>query len=147
MLKKYLLPLILLPVFSLIGLSVTALAGKISYFYMFFGIGFASAIGEGLMIRLPKWRQFIRRTIQIMIGGFLFIGLSLYGNVYFQFSEIFFDLYAGLTTGALIQFVIARLIMPFIMGNAFCSRVCWDGAAFEFAQPMIPKCKSPFSRG
>lgn len=136
----------MLPVFTLIGLSLSALADKIGYLFMFVGIGAASSVGELLMIRFPKGRQFIRRSIQISIGGFLFIGLSLYGNVNFQFPEIFFDLFAGVTTGALIQFIIARLILPFFIGNGFCSRVCWDGAIFEFAQPMIPKCKTPKAR-
>ena len=114
----------MLPVFTLIGLCLSALADKIDYLYMFVGIGAASSVGELLMIRFPKGRQFIRRSIQIGIGGFLFIGLSLYGNVNFQFPEIFFDLFAGVTTGALMQFIIARLILPFIIGNGFCSRVC-----------------------
>jgi polyferredoxin len=129
-----------------LGIVLWAIFENYLYFIMFLLIGISSAAGEGLMIRFPKRRQLIRRTIHIMLGAFFLFGLMLYGNVNFQFSELFFDLYAGVVTGALIQLIIARVVMPFILGNGFCSRVCWDGAVFEIAQPMIPACNNPKPR-
>lgn len=146
MLKKYALPLTLLCVFSSVGLAIASYRGQTKYFFMFAGMGAAAAFGEWLTVQFPKFKQLFRRTIQALVGGFLFIGLSLYGNVNFQFSELFFDLYAGVVTGALIQFVFARLILPFFMGNAFCSRACWSGAFFELVQPLNPKVKKPRMR-
>ncbi len=143
MLKKYALPITLICVFSSVGLGVASFRGQTKYFFMFAGMGLAAAFGEWLTVQFPKYKQLFRRSIQGLVGGFLFIGLSLYGNVNFQFSEIFFDLYAGVITGALIQFVFARLILPFFMGNAFCSRACWSGAFFELVQPLNPKIKKP----
>lgn len=143
MLKKYALSITLICVFSCVGLCVASFRGQAKYFFMFAGMGSAAAFGEWITVKFPKYKQVFRRTIQALVGGFLFIGLSLYGNVNFQFSELFFDLYAGVVTGALIQLVFARLILPFFMGNAFCSRACWNGAMFELAQPLNPKIKKP----
>ena len=96
---------------------------------------------EIIRILFPKNRQIFRRITQAIVGGGLFIGISLCNNVNFQFSEIVFDFFALITTGAVIQLIIARIIMPFFIGNAFCSWVCWDGAIFELLQKSIPKSK------
>ncbi len=143
MLKKYALPITLLCVFTCVGLCVAYYRGQTKYFFMFAGMGSCASTGEWLTIHFPKYKQVFRRTIHIIVSSFLFIGLSLYGNVNFEFSEIFFDLYAGVVTGALIQFIFARLILPFIMGNAFCSRACWNGAMFEYTDQFNPKVKKP----
>ena len=143
LLRKYAFPITLLVVFTLVGLVVALLRSKFIYLLLFFSLGSASAIGEWVTLQFPKYKQIFRRTIQAAVGGGLFIGLSLFHNVNFQFSELFFDLYAGVITGAFIQFAFARLFLPFILGNAFCSRACWSGALFELVQPLNPKVKTP----
>lgn len=143
MFKKYALPITLICVFSCVGLGIAFFRDQPKYFFMFAGMGSATAFGEWLTVQFPKYKQLFRRSIQALVGGFLFIGISLYGNVNFQFSELFFDLYAGVVTGAFIQLAFARLILPFFMGNAFCSRACWNGAIFELVQPLNPKIKKP----
>jgi ferredoxin-type protein NapH len=140
--KKFLLPMLLILIFSLLGLGVYAYKLKIQYFFLFFGMGIMVAFGECIIMLFPNRKQLFRRIIQGLVGGGLFIGISINFRVNFQFSEVIFDISALVITGALIQFIIARLIMPFIVGNAFCSRVCWDGALFEFAQNLLPKSKS-----
>ena len=65
-----------------------------------------------------------RLSVQFIIGGFLLFWLSLFIGVNFQFPEIFFDISAGIVTGALIQMLVARVALPFLFGNAFCSRAC-----------------------
>jgi polyferredoxin len=146
MLKKFALPLTLIIVFSLLGLGVFAYKTQIKYFFLFFGIGTAAASGAWLIILFPGKKQMIRRIIQAFVGGMLFIGLSLFGNVNFQAPQIIFDMFAGVVTGALVQFLIARMIMPFFIGNGFCSMGCWDGAVFELAQDLIPEAKNPRKR-
>jgi ferredoxin-type protein NapH len=146
MIKKFALPLMLIIIFSIIGLGVFAYKTQIKYFFLFSGIGTATALGACLFILIPAKKQTIRRIIQACVGGMLFIGLSLFGNVNFQAPQIVFDLFAGVVTGALIQFLIARIIMPFFIGNGFCSMACWDGAVFEFVQKKIPKAKKPRKR-
>ncbi|MBN2403149.1 MAG: 4Fe-4S binding protein [Spirochaetes bacterium] len=139
--QKFLLPILLVIVFSLLGLGVYAYKLKLQYFFLFFGMGIMVALGECIIILFPKRKQLFRRIIQGLVGGGLFFGISINFRVNFQFSEVIFDIMALIITGALIQFIIARLIMPFIVGNAFCSRVCWDGAIFELTQNLLPKLK------
>ena len=140
--KPFLAPIFLIIIFSIIGLGVYMYKSKPQYFFLFSGMGLMVATGESIVILFPKLKQVFRRTIQGLVGGGLFLGISLNFRVNFQFSEIIFDVAALVVTGAMIQFIIARLIMPFIAGNAFCSRVCWDGAVFELAQKFIPEPKT-----
>ena len=146
MIKKYTLPLMFIIVFTVFGLCVFAYKEQAKYFFLFAGMGSAAAFGEWLTIFIPAKKQIIRRIIQASVGGMLFIGLSLYGNVNFQFTQIVFGYFGGVVTGALIQFIIARIVLPFIFGNGFCSRACWDGAIFELVQDKIPKTKHPRKR-
>jgi ferredoxin-type protein NapH len=146
MIKKYSLPLMFIIVFIVIGLCVFAYKEQAKYFFLFTVIGIGTAFGEWLTILIPAKKQTIRRIIQASVGGMLFIGLSLYGGVNFQFTQIVFGCFYGVVTGALIQFIIARIALPFFIGNYFCSRACWDGAIFELVQDKIPKPKHPRKR-
>jgi ferredoxin-type protein NapH len=141
-LKKFLLPIIYTFIFSIFGVSVFAYKQKLPYFFLFFGMGLLVAGCECITIFFPKYKQACRRITQGLIGGGLLLGISLNFRVNFQFSEIIFDAFALIITGALIQFIIARLFMPFLVGNAFCSRVCWDGSIFELTQKLLPKSKT-----
>jgi len=124
------IPLISFGIFIVIGLIVWALR-DIRYFYLFSGIGFMDSNTRILILYFPKLRQILRLSVQCIVGFFLLFWLGIAKGVNFQFSEIFFDAYSGVVTGALIQLIVARLILPFFLGNAFCSRACWTGFFFE----------------
>jgi len=126
----YKIPLISLGIFILFGLLVWSFR-NILYFYLFSGIGFIDFGTRIVILYKPKYRQFFRLLVQCVVGSFLLCWLGLVFSVNFQFPEIFFDAYAGVITGALIQVIIARLILPFFLGNSFCSRACWSGFFFE----------------
>jgi polyferredoxin len=138
-LKNLLLPILVFIIFLLIGTAVSVYKQRLIYFFLFAGIGLIAALCGSLTILFPENKQAFRRITQVLVGGGLFLGLSLRVKVNFQFSEIIFDIFALIVTGAIIQFIIARLIMPFFIGNAFCSWVCWDGAIFELAQNVMPE--------
>ena len=128
--EKYWVPIISFLLFLLIGFAVWMFR-DIRYFYLFAGIGIAELITRTVIIHFPKLRQFFRLFTQALIGGFLFCWLSLFIGINFQFPQIFFDASAGIVTGTLIQMLIARVLLPFFLGNAFCSRACWTGFFFE----------------
>lgn len=109
---------------------VSYFRSQIAYFALFAGIGVVAGVTEFAIAYKPLLAQKIRKGSLISLALTLFI-LALAIGINFQFSQIFIDMYAGIITGALIQFIGARLIMPFFFGNIFCSRACWDGAVFE----------------
>ena len=145
--KNSKIPLTLWIVFSVIGCVVAGLRQDIKYFFLFETIGVLSAGIEYTVNKKSGIRQFMRLSLMFVLAGVLLGFLSLYRGVNFQFPQIFFDASAGIVTGALIQLVIARLFLPFLFGNAFCSRACWNGLAFELIhkkqkRPCNPKPRS-----
>ena len=118
----------------------------VRYFYLFAGIGLAEFSTRIVIIHHPKLRQFFRLTIQFLLGSMFIFWLSLFIGVNFQFPEIFFDASAGIVTGALIQMLVARVILPFFFGNAFCSRACWTGFFFEMTNSKENTSKPPKKR-
>ncbi|MCW3806061.1 4Fe-4S binding protein [Plebeiibacterium marinum] len=143
MTNKFLVPLLSFTTFVIVGLCVWAFR-DIRYFFLFTGIGITEFIVRSLVIKYPDKRQFLRLIVQAIIGGFLLFYLSLVIGVNFQYSEIIFDTAEGVVTGALIQAVIARVALPFLLGNAFCSRACWTGLFFELTNTK--SCKKPVER-
>lgn len=119
--------------FIITGIAVSVARSNTAYFFMFSGIGIIAGLTECKIALYPGSAQLIRRISSAFLGGLL-VCIALVIGINFQFSQIFIDLYAGIITGALIQFIAARLILPFIFGNIFCSRACWDGVFFEFLE-------------
>ena len=132
-------PALALLIFLVIGAMVGGARHSGRYFLLFCAIGALVAAAVHATIRYPERRQAIRLVLLCLIGGGLFFGLSVHVGVNFQFPQIVFDASAGVVAGALIQFVVARLVLPFVFGNGFCSRACWDGAVFELAEKRMGK--------
>lgn len=130
--------------FTLIGIIVWQIR-DIRYLFLFNGIGTSELITRVIVTLHPEKRQLMRRIIQIFVGSLLLFMLGLGFGVDFQFEHIFFDLQAGVVTGALIHAIIARLLIPFVFGNACCSRACWDGMFFEMMNRK-DLCKKPVKR-
>ncbi len=143
--EKYKIPIFSFLLFMLIGFIIWIFR-DIRYFYLFTGIGMSELISRIAIIHFPKSRQVLRLFTQFLIGGFLFCWLSLFIGVNFQFPQIFFDASAGIITGTLIQMLIARVILPFFLGNAFCSRACWTGFFFEMTNSKKRISKQPRKR-
>jgi polyferredoxin len=145
LLNKYSIPLAALVIFTLVGLIVMWYR-DIRYFYLFAGMGLMEFSSRVIVIHYPKTKQFFRLSVQFIIGGFLLFWLSIFIGVNFQFPEVFFDLSSGVVTGALIQTLVARVALPFIFGNAFCSRACWTGFFFEMTNSKKNISKPPKQR-
>jgi ferredoxin-type protein NapH len=141
--KNSKIPLTLWIVFSIIGFVVAGLRQDIKYFFLFETIGVLSGSIEFFVNKKPAFRQFMRLSLMFVLTGGLLGFLSLCRGVNFQFPQIFFDASAGIVTGALIQLVIARIFLPFLFGNAFCSRACWNGLVFEM---INKKQKAPHNQ-
>jgi len=135
--------LLFLLVFTSVG-GIAYLFLDIRYFFLFWGIGMSEFGTRTFIIHFPKWRQFFRRLVQVILGSFFVFYLGFVAGVNFQFEEIFFDAHELIVTGALIQFIVARLVLPWFFGNAFCSRACWSGVFFEATNSK--SCKQPMKR-
>jgi len=117
--------------FSVAGV-VSTVKGNLWYLLLFGGIGTFAGLTEFAIAIHPKKAQIIRRIVLFSLGTTL-ATLAISIAINFQFSQVCFDIYTSIITGALIQFIVARLIIPLLFGNIFCSRACWDSALFEIS--------------
>lgn len=130
--KRRILILSYMAFFTLTAVIVALIQKNPRYLALFLTIGIVSSLHEYLISKRPELRQKSRIALQFFVGVCILFGMvSLRSGVNFQFAEIFFDLAAGIMSGAFIQLFVARFFLPFFFGNAFCSRACWSGAAFE----------------
>ena len=109
---------------------VSTLRGNLWYLLLFGGMGLFAGFTEFAIGMQPKKAQIIRRFVLFSLGTML-ATLATVIAINFQFSEVCFNIYTGIVTGALIQFAVARVVIPLLFGNIFCSRACWDSAIFE----------------
>ena len=135
--------MVILAFFIFIAFSVAYFRHNIAYFIMFLSIGIFSSITEFLIAIKSDKAQIIRKINLVSIASFI-VSLAIIVGINFQYKQVFVDLYSASITGALIQFIIARLMLPFLFGNIFCSRVCWDSAVFDFFDAKKPKLKKHF---
>ncbi|WP_418792027.1 4Fe-4S binding protein [Phosphitispora sp. TUW77] len=56
------------------------------------------------------------------------------GKSNLQLSQIVFDIFAGVFTGAVTHVAIAKFFGPLLFGRGFCGWVCWNASVFE----MLP---------
>ena len=145
LLNIYKIPIAAFLIFIIIGIVMWVIR-DIRYFYLFLAIGSAEFSSRIFVIHFPKTKQFFRLLVQGGLSVLFIAWLSLAIGVNFQFPEILFDLSAGVVTGALIQMVVARIILPFFFGNAFCSRACWSGFFFELTNSKKNISKLPKKR-
>lgn len=138
--KRRVLILSYMAFFTLTAVLVSLIQQNPRYLALFLTIGIVSSLHEYLISKRPEFRQKSRIALQLFVGVFILFGMvSLRSGVNFQFVEIFFDLAAGIISGAFIQLFVARFFLPFFFGNAFCSRACWNGAVFELTPHLGKK--------
>jgi len=118
-------------VFLAVGVVVSVLRHNAAYLALFALMGAAGAACSQAHRVLGRRVLLFRRALHWGLSLFFFIYLMMIVGVNFHLSQVFFDAMAWVVTGALIQLVVARVLLPFFFGNGFCSTCCWNGAVFD----------------
>lgn len=71
-----------------------------------------------------------RRLVLFVIGTSLF-GISLWTQRNVQIEGLFFGLLTGVVEGAVIHYLLAKLIGPLLFGRIWCGWACWVGAILD----------------
>ena len=121
-------------VFLAVGVVVSVLRADARYLALFGMLGAAGAVGSQAQRLFGLRLLAFRRMIHWALAAFFFGYMMMVVGLNFHLSQAFFDTMAGVAAAALIQLIVARVIVPFFFGNAFCSTVCWNGAVFD----MLP---------
>ena len=125
--------------FGVIGIVLWQTQVNIFFLYNFLYIGFAAALGELLFGLLPREKKVVGRKIsQLMIGLYLLAVLGFLGRENMQIEGFFFYLLAGVFSGPLIHYLIAKIGGTFLFGRGWCGWACWTTMVMDFFPWMKP---------
>lgn len=72
----------------------------------------------------------LRRWVILIVGSVLFVtSVTLGRNV--QLEGLFFGLAGGATTGAVIHYLVAKVLVPLPFGRIWCGWACWTAAVLD----------------
>ena len=136
MIKKYLLPVMMLVIFE--GIAVTLWLSKDNLFYLFnFSyIGIALALGIVLYI---KQYPHARRVTQLLVGMYMLFYLGLIRQENMQIEGFWYYLFLGVFEAATIHYAVAKLFGPLIFGRGWCGYACWTAMVLDFLPYKVPE--------
>jgi polyferredoxin len=100
-----------------------------SYLFLMGIIGAFTALGLFLHRTLSRRRKTTAHYVSLIaIGAGLFFGAGIFGRQNQQIEGFFFDLLLGLTGGALVHYLVAKIVGPLVVGRLWCGWGCWTFA-------------------
>ena len=131
-LRRLRVPALLMLIFWAVAITLWRRTGTIFFLFDIGYIGTSLGVGTGLYAVLPRRKRPIgRRLAQFLIGVYMvgFLGLFVLQNM--QLEGLFFFLFTGIFSGAIIHYSIAKLFGPLIFGRGFCGWACWTAMVLD----------------
>lgn len=74
-----------------------------------------------------------RRMVLLLLGSSLFAAAAFRDSTHglFQIEGLFFDLFTGVLLAAVIHYLIAKIVGPFLFGRVWCSWGCWTALMLD----------------
>lgn len=111
-----------------LGIATRQAFFLINFLYIGASIGGSMALYS---ILSPRRRQRARRLAQFLVGGYMLGLLGLLARENMQLEGFFFTLFAGVFTGAVIHYVVAKIAGPLVFGRAWCGWSCWTAMVLD----------------
>ncbi len=127
-------------VFWIIALVLWLSKDNIFYLYNFGYIGTALGVGLGLYAWLPRNKKPSARRLSLwLIGSYMLVFLGLISQENMQIEGFFFQLLAGVFTGATIHYAIAKIAGPVLFNRGFCGWGCWTAMVMDILPYKQPR--------
>ncbi|MBQ9025074.1 MAG: 4Fe-4S dicluster domain-containing protein [Methanobrevibacter sp.] len=123
-------------VFLLIGFIIYFISGNNFYIFNFAYIGTAIAIGVGL---LSNGYKYGRNVVMIGIGCYILIFLGIINHENMLMSGFWYYLFLGVFEAAVIHFLVAKIIGPFLFGRGWCGYACWTAMILDLLPYKVPQ--------
>lgn len=134
MIKKS--PLVIELVFVAIAILVYCLTSNIFFIFNFIYIGTAITVGAYLFGNDYKYA---RKFIMIAIGSYLLLYVGILGHENLSLFGFWYYLSSGVFEAAVIHFLIAKIIGPFIFGRGWCGYACWTAMILDLIPHKTPQ--------
>ncbi|MBN2280700.1 MAG: 4Fe-4S dicluster domain-containing protein [Candidatus Marinimicrobia bacterium] len=119
--------------FLALGIIFWKTKGHPFFLFNFGYIGLAAGLGELLFGLLPRKNKTIGRKVSQLLIGFYLLGvLGFLGRENMQLEGFFFYLLAGIFSGPVIHYLIAKTAGTFLFGRGWCGWACWTAMVIDF---------------
>ena len=135
MVKKYLIPLVLLTIFETVAVTLWLSMGNIFYLFNFSYIGISISLGVFLYLRNYRYA---RRITQLLVGLYMLVYLGLICNENMQIEGFWYYLFTGVFEAAVIHYAVAKIFGPLIFGRGWCGYACWTAMVLDFLPYKTP---------
>lgn len=134
--KKYRTAIILFLVFEAIAVSLWLTTGNLFYLLNFSYIGTAIGLGGALMA--GGWK-YGRELTQFMVGSYMLVFLGLICRENMQIEGFWYYAASGIFGGALLHYIIAKIIGPLFFGRGWCGYACWTAMILDLLPYKSPR--------
>lgn len=130
--RKLLFPATMFFLFWTIAIVTWRTSGIIFYLFNFGYIGTSLGFGGSLYSLLPRKKKPVGRKIaQFLVGGYMLGFLGFLGFENMQIEGFFFYLLSGFFAGAVMHYLIAKVLGPIIFNRGWCSWACWTAMVLD----------------
>lgn len=136
LMKKYVIPALMLVVFESIAITLWQTMDNLFYLFNFSYIGCSVSLGIFLFIR--KYR-YARRVAQLLVGLYMMVYLGLISRENMQIEGFWYYLLSGVFEAATIHYVVAKIFGPLLFGRGWCGYACWTAMVLDFLPYKVPK--------
>ncbi len=132
-LSKLRTSLIMMGIFYAIAILLWQTTGGLFYLFNFVYIGTSIGVGMGTYALLPKSKKNRGRKLsQLLVGGYLLGLLGFLARENMQIEGFYFYLLAGIFAGAVIHYMVAKVVGPLIFNRAWCGWTCWTAMVLDY---------------
>lgn len=126
--KKLAVPLFLWLLFEAIAGTLWLALDNLFYLINFSYIG--SCLALGIFLYSKKVR-FARNLVQAAVGLYMLVYLGIFSNENMQIEGFWYYLFLGVFEAAVIHYLVAKLLGPFLFGRGWCGYACWTAMVLD----------------
>ncbi len=134
--KKIFPSIIMLGIFSCVGIALWLTLDNIFYLFNFLYIGGSIALGLFLFSKKVKYA---RQTVQFLVGTYMLVFLGIISGENMQLEGFWYYLFMGVFEAAVIHYAVAKLIGPLFFGRGWCGYACWTAMILDLLPYKTPK--------
>ena len=129
-------PIIMELIFIAISVLIYIITSNTFFIFNFLYIGTAISVGLYMM---GKNNRYARNLIMLAVGCYLFVYVGILGHENLSLSGFWYYLSLGVFEGAVIHFLIAKILGPLLFGRGWCGYACWTAMILDLLPYKTPQ--------
>lgn len=131
-------PLIMELIFVIIAVVTYFLTSNQFFIYNFLYIGTAITLGVFFM---QNDYRYARNFLLLAVGSYILFYVAIRGQENLLLAGFWYYLFLGVFEAAVIHFLIAKILGPFVFGRGWCGYACWIAMILDLLPYRNPQCE------